>query len=126
MSANDMNATAQEQVRSYVRRALRLNEDMDEVRTDLKELFKEAKGNGYDAAILRRVVARARKDPAKLAEADALLELYESCTQGDLFAPSDLKVSISAGDLKVETTAAAMQAAADAMPKGRKGPRADT
>lgn len=105
-----------EKVRSYVRRALNLEGDMDDLKADLKELYKEAKGDGFDPAILRKVVARARKDPAKLAEEEALIETYEAAIQGDLFASEDTKVTIEFGDKKVETSPRKLQAAADKLP----------
>ncbi len=109
-----MNVAAQEQVRSYVRRAMNLEDDMDDLKADRAELYKEAKGMGYDPKVLRKVVARRRADQTELSEFEALLELYESATQGDLFAPADLKVSIEVpGAPPVQTTAAVMQKLAD-------------
>lgn len=46
--------------------------------TDMKEVFAEAKGEGYDVAILKKVLKIRASDKAKLQEADAILDLYLS------------------------------------------------
>ena len=77
--------SAQGKLRSLVERVERLNEDKAAVLNDIKEVFAEAKGEGFDVRILRRVIAmRARKAEA-LQEEQALIELYMGAIQGDLF-----------------------------------------
>jgi uncharacterized protein (UPF0335 family) len=43
---------------------------------DKSDIYKEAKGNGFDVAVLRKVIALRKKDPAERQEQDALLETY--------------------------------------------------
>jgi uncharacterized protein (UPF0335 family) len=64
------------QLRSIVERVERLETDIAEMNADKSDVFKEAKGNGFDVKILKRVIAARRKDPAKLAEEEQLFELY--------------------------------------------------
>jgi uncharacterized protein (UPF0335 family) len=45
---------------------------------DLKEVFAEAKGNGFDVKILRKVIRLRKQDKAKRQEEEALLDLYLS------------------------------------------------
>jgi uncharacterized protein (UPF0335 family) len=64
------------QLRSIVERVERLETDIAEMNADKSDVFKEAKSNGFDVKILKRVIAARRKDPAKLAEEEQLFELY--------------------------------------------------
>jgi len=79
--------SAQGKLRSLVERIERLNEDRAAVQTDIKEVFAEAKGEGFDVKILRRVIALRARDAAAIQEEKALLELYMGAIQGDLFEP---------------------------------------
>ena len=56
----------------------RLEEDKRQVAEDIKDVYAEAKGTGYDAKIIRKIVARRRADKDKLAEEQELIELYEA------------------------------------------------
>lgn len=75
---DSLNATAQSQLGSLVERIERLETEKAEIAEQIREVFAEAKGNGFDTKILRRLIARRRVDRAKLAEEEALLDLYES------------------------------------------------
>jgi uncharacterized protein (UPF0335 family) len=65
-------------LKSLVERINRLIDERDGVSADIRDIYAEAKGNGYIPKALRKVVARLRADPAKLAEEDALQETYEA------------------------------------------------
>ena len=71
-----LNQQAQGQIRSIVERIERLEADRNLIADEIKEVFAEAKGNGFDTAALRRVVALRRMDRAKRLEAEAILDLY--------------------------------------------------
>ncbi|MFZ4605186.1 MAG: DUF2312 domain-containing protein [Caulobacter sp.] len=73
-----LNATAQTQLRTILERIERLEEDKAAVMADLKEVYAEAKGNGFDAKIIRKVVRISKMDRAKRQEEDALIDLYLS------------------------------------------------
>lgn len=71
-----LTAAAQGRLRSLIDRLERLDEDKQAVMVDMKEVFAEAKGEGYDVVILRRLLSLRKKDKAKLQEQNAILELY--------------------------------------------------
>ena len=71
-----LNATAQGQLKSIVERIERLELEKSEVAEQIKEVFAEAKGNGFDVKVLRKVVRFRKQDRAKRQEEEALLDLY--------------------------------------------------
>ena len=77
-----LNSTAQGKLKSLVERIERLEEDKAAVMNDLKEVYAEAKGNGFDTKVLRKVVRLRKQDTAKRQEEDALLDLYLSAIGG--------------------------------------------
>ena len=76
--ADVLTAAAQGRLRTIIERLERLEEDKQAVLTDMKEVFAEAKGEGYDVKILRQVLRIRKQDKAKRQEQDALLDLYLS------------------------------------------------
>ena len=68
--------TAPDQLRSIIERIERLEEDKSQVAADIKEVYAEAKGNGFDTKALRKLVALRKKDRDKVLEERAILELY--------------------------------------------------
>jgi uncharacterized protein (UPF0335 family) len=73
-----LNSTAQTQLKTIVERIERLEEDKAGVMADLKEVYAEAKGNGFDVKTLRKVVRIRKQDRAKRQEEEAILDLYLS------------------------------------------------
>jgi uncharacterized protein (UPF0335 family) len=73
-----LNTTAQGQLKAIIERIERLEEDKTAIMADLKEVFAEAKGNGFDVKILRKVIRIRKQDTAKRQEEEALLDLYLS------------------------------------------------
>ena len=73
-----LNATAQAQLKSVIERIERLELEKSEIAEQIKEVFAEAKGNGYDVKTLRKVVRIRKQDRAKRQEEEALLDLYLS------------------------------------------------
>ena len=77
--ANDvLSGHAQGQLKTIIERIERLEEDKANVAADLKEVYAEAKGNGFDTKILRKVIRYRKQDRAKAMEEEALLDLYLS------------------------------------------------
>ncbi len=70
------------QLKSFIERVERLEEDKAGVAADLREVYAEAKSEGYDVKIMRRVVRLRRQDSAKRSEEEALLEAYISAIGG--------------------------------------------
>jgi uncharacterized protein (UPF0335 family) len=77
-----LNATAQTRLKTIIERIERLEEDKAAVATDIKEVFAEAKGEGFDVKILRKVVRLRKQDKAKRLEEEAILDLYLSAIGG--------------------------------------------
>jgi uncharacterized protein (UPF0335 family) len=67
---------AQGQLRTLVERIERLEEEKRTIAADIKEVYAEAKGNGFDTKILRKVVSLRKKEVAEREEEQSLLDLY--------------------------------------------------
>ncbi len=67
---------AGEQLRSIVERIERLEEEKQALADDIKEVYAEAKANGFDTKTLRQVVRLRKQDMAERQEQEALLDLY--------------------------------------------------
>lgn len=75
----DATSVAADQLRSIVDRILRLKEDQAAIGDDIKEIYAEAKGVGFDKTVLGQLVSlkwKQGKDAAKFAENSAIFELY--------------------------------------------------
>ncbi|MDB5458554.1 MAG: hypothetical protein JWO72_295 [Caulobacteraceae bacterium] len=77
-----LNSTAQTRLKTIIERIERLEEDKAAVANDIKEVFAEAKGEGFDVKILRKVVRLRKQDKAKRLEEEAILDLYLSAIGG--------------------------------------------
>ena len=75
-SPDVLTSVAQGRLRTIVERIERLEEDKAAVMEDIKEVFAEAKGEGYDVKILRKVIRIRKMDKAKRQEEEAILDLY--------------------------------------------------
>ena len=73
---------AQGQLRSLVERIERLEEEKKTIAGDIKEVYAEAKANGFDTKILRKVIRLRKQDTAKRQEEEALIDLYISAIGG--------------------------------------------
>ena len=73
-----LNTTAQGQLKSIIERIERLELEKSEIAEQIKEVFAEAKGNGFDVKVLRKVVRLRKQDRAKRQEEEAILDLYLS------------------------------------------------
>ena len=67
---------AKDQLKSIIERVERLEEDKAAIGSDIKDVYAEAKGNGYDVKALRRIVSLRKQDPDKRAEQEAILDTY--------------------------------------------------
>ena len=77
-SPDVLTSAAQGRLRTIIERIERLEEDKAAVAADIKEVFAEAKGEGYDVKILRKVIRIRKQDKAKRQEEEAILDLYMS------------------------------------------------
>ena len=65
-----------DQLKSIVERIERLEEEKKTIADDIKEVYAEAKGTGYDVKVLRKVVALRKRDLDERKEEEAILDLY--------------------------------------------------
>ena len=79
-SANIEGATtiAADRLRSFIERIERLEEEKAAILNDVKEIYAEAKGEGYDVKIMRQIVRIRKMDRSDRQEQEALLDLYLS------------------------------------------------
>jgi len=69
---------AKEQLKSLVERIERLEEEKQALADDIKEVYAEAKGNGFDTKTLRTIIRLRKQDSTERQEQEAMLELYMS------------------------------------------------
>lgn len=81
-SLDVLNTAAQTRLKTIIERIERLEEEKAGIANDIKEVFAEAKGEGFDVKILRKVVRIRKQDKAKRQEEEALLDLYLSAIGG--------------------------------------------
>lgn len=67
---------SRDQLRSIVERIERLEEEKKTIADDIKEVYGEAKGNGFDVKTLRELVRLRKQDREERAEQEAMLDLY--------------------------------------------------
>ncbi len=77
-SPDVLTSAAQGRLRTIVERLERLEEDKQAIMADQKEVFAEAKGEGYDVKTLRKVLRIRKQNRAKRQEEEAILDLYLS------------------------------------------------
>ena len=72
------NASTATRIRSFIERVERLTEEKQALAEDIKEVYAEAKGVGFDTKTLRQIVKLRKMDHEKRREEEELLELYKS------------------------------------------------
>jgi uncharacterized protein (UPF0335 family) len=76
--ADTKTSFAQGQLKSIVERIERLEEEKKTIAADIKEVYAEAKGNGFDTKILRKVISLRKKEATEREEEQSMLDLYMS------------------------------------------------
>ncbi len=71
-----LQTSAKDQLRTIIARVERLEEEKAALSADLKEVYAEAKGNGFDVKALRAVIRIRKQDENKRREAEAVLTTY--------------------------------------------------
>lgn len=69
-------SVAQDQLRAFIERIERMEEEKKAIADDIKEIYGEAKGNGFDVKVLRQIVRIRKQDHNERMEQEALLDLY--------------------------------------------------
>lgn len=75
-NSSDGGAVARDQLRGLVERIERLEEEKKVIADDIKDVYGEAKANGYDVKVLRKVVAIRKQDQNERLEQEAVLDTY--------------------------------------------------
>ena len=82
MAADDITETSQTvaagQLRAFIERVERLEEEKKTISDDIKEVFAEMKGSGFDTKAVRTLIRLRRKDQAERQEEEAILDLYKA------------------------------------------------
>jgi len=74
----DVAGIAGSQLRSFIERIERLEEEKAALAADIREVYAEAKGNGFDPKTMRRIVRLRKLDTEDRQEQEALLDIYKS------------------------------------------------
>lgn len=74
---SDVTRITRDELRAFVERYERLEQEKKDIADAQKEVMAEAKGRGYDTKVLRKIVAIRKRDPQDLSEEEAVLELYK-------------------------------------------------
>lgn len=67
---------AADELKTFVERIERLEEEKSTIQDDIKDVYAEAKGTGFDVKILREVIRIRRQDKAEREEREAVLDMY--------------------------------------------------
>lgn len=66
-----------DQLKSIIERVEQLEEEKAERASDIKDVYAEAKGNGFDVGTIKRIIKERKADKDRLAEEEELLDLYK-------------------------------------------------
>ncbi|CAM5211695.1 hypothetical protein ARD30_08885 [Bosea thiooxidans] len=72
----DAGSVAADELKQFIERIERLEEEKASIQGDIKEVFAELKGRGYDAKAIRTIVRIRKQDHAERQEQEAILDLY--------------------------------------------------
>lgn len=72
----DVGGIAGERLKSFIERIERLEEEKKSLAEDIKDVFAEAKGSGFNTTIMRQIIKERRMDKDSLDEQETLLDLY--------------------------------------------------
>jgi uncharacterized protein (UPF0335 family) len=80
--ADDITETSQTvaagQLRAFIERIERLEEEKKTITDDIKEVYAEAKGTGFDTKAVRTIIRLRKKDQAERQEEEAIIDLYKA------------------------------------------------
>ena len=82
MAADDITETSQTvaagQLRAFIERIERLEEEKKTIADDIKEVFAEMKGTGFDTKAVRTIIRLRKQEESERQEAEAILDLYKA------------------------------------------------
>lgn len=68
---------AKDQLKSIIERIERLSEERDTIASDIRDVYAESKGNGYDIKALRTIVRMRKQDANERSEQETIVETYQ-------------------------------------------------
>ena len=68
---------AGEQLRQYIQKVERLEQEKADLASDIRDVYAEAKGNGYEPKVMRQIVKIRKMDNNERAEQEELLDIYK-------------------------------------------------
>lgn len=72
-------------LKSFIERVEKLEEEKKAISDDIRDVFAEAKGNGFDVKAMKRVIAIRKMDPNDCAELNAIIDMYCKALGLDVF-----------------------------------------
>lgn len=73
----DVGGVAADRLRAFVERIERLNEEKDALSADIREVYSEAKGTGFDVKILRQLIRLRKMEAHERQEQEEILDVYK-------------------------------------------------
>lgn len=77
-TAKDSAQVTSKKLKQYIERIERLEEEKQGLASDIRDVYAEAKGNGFDAKVMRKVISLRKLPDQERNEQDELLELYKA------------------------------------------------
>ncbi|WP_294931152.1 DUF2312 domain-containing protein [uncultured Paracoccus sp.] len=77
MSTEESYGIAAGELRQFVERIEHLEQEKKDIAEQIKEVYSESKGRGYDTKALRAIISLRKKDKDQVAEEEAVLEIYK-------------------------------------------------
>jgi uncharacterized protein (UPF0335 family) len=90
--AKNYGGVSGQHLRQYIERIERLEEDKKVIAEDIKEVFAEAKANGFDVKIMRKVISLRKLDAAEREEIETLIDVYKAAL-GMIPAPEEAEAA---------------------------------
>lgn len=78
----DASKVASDQLKSIIERVERLEEEKQSIADDIKDVYAEAKANGYEVKVLRQIVRIRKQDRREREEMEAIMDLYMNALGG--------------------------------------------
>ena len=76
-STPDSYCVTADELRQFIERLERLDQEKKDIAEQQKEVMAEAKGRGYDTKVMRKVMALRKREPDDIAEEEAILDMYK-------------------------------------------------
>lgn len=76
MAKNRVGGVAVDQLKSIINRVEKLEEEKSGISADIRDVFAEAKGNGFDVKAIRSILKRRKMDAQELEEQETILDTY--------------------------------------------------